>query len=973
LGREQIADCPTAISELWKNAYDAYATAVALHIYDSELPMAAVVDDGHGMNKTEFIDKWLVVGTESKTSGQATPEADRNGLPLRQKQGQKGIGRLSSAFLGPLLLIVSKRRDDAFTAALVDWRLFENPYLYLQDIEIPVIEFAQKEALFANIPAMVETLRSNLIGNADDEGRKARVTAAWTTFDALEEETNRPLTRLAIESAIDGLKLEPRHFEQWPLWRDEKQSGTILLISDITFDLEAQLANRIHPEDADAAKQSTDRLFQTLSNFTDPFIDPLNKKEDSLAVKFDFSVTAWSGLIRTPIISSVREFDYQNLEDLEHVVEGEIDEHGVFSGRIKAFGHWLDGNVIVPPKGKVSSRENSKVGAFHIRLGTFQQEARSSSHPPEIHKKLLEQSDKYGGLMVFRDGLRVMPFGREDNDFFEIEKRRSLHAGRYFWSNRRTFGRVAITRERNFNLKDKAGREGIIDNKSAKIFRDLVENLLIKTAYDYFGSASDLQKQYLPDIKAARAREKAELERNKQRAAKRKRFRTTLRRLGPELASLLQQLETLAERIQQASLHSEDEITGLRDELRTFKDRSKDFGLGEAPKNLASMEGEYFEYRVRQRTISEHIATLDQSLSVALEAVTPRSPRDIAFSDLSGHAAYLQSRLRKWQKEARSLLEAEELRIASMYDERSKHYHNITLPLLDDIENERITLADCLERLAVERERTDLENSEMFEPYVSALRSLHDNIDLETLASYGLDAIDEMREEVDRLHSLAQLGITVEIIGHEIEGLDLSISAGLAELPINVQTTETYSSIKSAHEALSDRLRFLSPLKLSGPKFKTDLSGGEIIKYARRFFGNSFELKNVVLEATAEFERFSVYEQPSRIFPVFLNLINNALYWVRQSGSSNNKIVLAAKGGKVIVADTGPGVDEHDQRHLFSLFFTRKIRGGRGVGLYLARANLAAGGHTIHYATANENKILSGANFVIEFKGAKYD
>ena len=23
LGREQIADCPTAISELWKNAYDA--------------------------------------------------------------------------------------------------------------------------------------------------------------------------------------------------------------------------------------------------------------------------------------------------------------------------------------------------------------------------------------------------------------------------------------------------------------------------------------------------------------------------------------------------------------------------------------------------------------------------------------------------------------------------------------------------------------------------------------------------------------------------------------------------------------------------------------------------------------------------------------------------------------------------------------------------------------------------------------
>ena len=59
-------------------------------------------------------------------------------------------------------------------------------------------------------------------------------------------------------------------------------------------------------------------------------------------------------------------------------------------------------------------------------------------------------------------------------DFFEIEKRRSQHAGREFWSNRRTFGRVALTREHNPNLRDKAGREGIIDNKASKVFRDIL-------------------------------------------------------------------------------------------------------------------------------------------------------------------------------------------------------------------------------------------------------------------------------------------------------------------------------------------------------------------------------------------------------------------------------------------------------------------------------------------------------------------
>ena len=79
LGREQIADCPTAISELWKNAYDAYAREVALHIYNGDVPIASLVDDGHGMNRHEFEEKWLVIGTESKATGSKVSKEDRNG------------------------------------------------------------------------------------------------------------------------------------------------------------------------------------------------------------------------------------------------------------------------------------------------------------------------------------------------------------------------------------------------------------------------------------------------------------------------------------------------------------------------------------------------------------------------------------------------------------------------------------------------------------------------------------------------------------------------------------------------------------------------------------------------------------------------------------------------------------------------------------------------------------------------------
>jgi signal transduction histidine kinase len=128
----------------------------------------------------------------------------------------------------------------------------------------------------------------------------------------------------------------------------------------------------------------------------------------------------------------------------------------------------------------------------------------------------------------------------------------------------------------------------------------------------------------------------------------------------------------------------------------------------------------------------------------------------------------------------------------------------------------------------------------------------------------------------------------------------------------------------------------------------------------------------VSFEATPEFRAFRVYDQPSRLYPVFINLVNNSLYWVGVK-EPPRRILLSVSKAKVVVSDTGPGVDEDDIGSLFSLFFTRKLRGGRGVGLYLCRANLAAGGHKISYMRGpSGGPELPGANFIIEFRGGEY-
>lgn len=974
LGREQIADCPTAISELWKNAYDAYSRKVSLDIYQDDTPIAALVDNGHGMNKDEFIQKWLVIGTESKATGEITPDVDRKGLLPRPRQGQKGIGRLSAAALGPLLLFVSKRSSSSFVLALIDWRLFENPFLLLDDVQIPVLEIEKKEDILKNIPDLFEQLLGNIIATGPDDKRNERISDAWKKYDAIEEREGIPSTRSSIEKIIIKTAFSERHFEQWPVWTEKSDSGTALLVSDISFDLYAQLNSTATSSLEQPEQQAKERLFETLSNFTDPFSDIEDIDNGYSVSDFEYSVTAWHGALPTTIVSSDRSFDYENLEDLEHILEGSFDESGIFRGKAKVFGKWQDEPVLIPPKTLGGIRSDTRVGPFRIRIGTFEIMLANTSHSEEVWSKLSAQAEKYSGFMVYRDGLRVMPYGREDNDFFEIEKRRSNHAGREFWSYRRVFGRVAIAREHNPNLKDKAGREGIIDNKAAKIFRDLVENLLMTSARRYFGSDSKIRQTVLPEIQLGRQQQKAEEAQKNIRSRQRKEFREKLQNFTPIMDNICVELELIAEQAKTDKLpDSEDALITLREALLEIQATRSDLTFGAIPKTLGSLSTDYKAFRKKAVYASELISQLNSSVILSLEKVRPRSPRDIAYSELSRHANAIQQKLRRWNIEAKKLLSEETDRLSSLIDERGKLYHRVSLPYLEPLTDGTTSLSTTLHQLEVEKETLDSENEEIFNAYISSLRSLRDSVNVEAMVSFSLDRYEEATKEISRLNALAQLGITVEIIGHEIEGLELSITEALRTSPKEYKTTQNFKTISQSHEELTDRLRFLSPLKLSGEKIRVWISGKEIFEYCRMFLRRTFEASQVKFFATQEFLKFSVFEQQERIYPVFINIINNAIYWSSQQRNEPPEVVLSVYNGEILISDNGPGVDFDDIDRLFTLFFTTKIRGGRGVGLYLCRANLAVGGHSISYVTDRTKCGLSGANFLINFKGVKYD
>lgn len=422
LGREQIADTPTAISELWKNSYDAYARGVALDLYDGPRPIAALTDDGHGMSRAEFETRWLVVGTESKAAGGPTPVADRNGLKLRPRQGQKGIGRLSCANLGPLLLLLSKRSSEPFVAALVDWRLFENPFLNLSDIRIPIVDFTELPRLFELLPDLRAGLVQNVTGDdPSDDGRAKRLQAAWKANDELRraeldangDEGFRLPSQAILEDVAD-LGFERRHLSTWSVAAGESDHGTALLVAGINYDLLVEIGQ---VEDDSSAEASRRKFFETLTSFVDPFVDPAERGAAASQLDFDYAVRAWQGNQPRTIVGQEKTFDRRVLDGMEHVLLGSIDVNGVFRGRVKAFGRWVEGDIVMdPPKDLVIPRRaDSEVGPVGLYIASMEFQAVATTLPKQEFERFRELAERYSGFMIFRDGLRVLPYGREDS------------------------------------------------------------------------------------------------------------------------------------------------------------------------------------------------------------------------------------------------------------------------------------------------------------------------------------------------------------------------------------------------------------------------------------------------------------------------------------------------------------------------------------------------------------------------------
>ena len=113
---------------------------------------------------------------------------------------------------------------------------------------------------------------------------------------------------------------------------------------------------------------------------------------------------------------------------------------------------------------------------------TFQFHIYDLTNQAPIKYKLLtdeKQIIKNNRIYLYRDGLRVFPYGDKVDDWLEVDILRGTGRAGDYLSNDQTVGFIGISTENNPDLKDKTNREGLLEIGNAfEDFKSIIQGIL---------------------------------------------------------------------------------------------------------------------------------------------------------------------------------------------------------------------------------------------------------------------------------------------------------------------------------------------------------------------------------------------------------------------------------------------------------------------------------------------------------------
>ena len=433
LGEQLIRDEQIALAELIKNGYDADADWVKVSYIgftkkkdngDYELTKDAKIiieDNGCGMSRDIIETSWMNPATPNKKLKEKDSIVTKKGRTI---QGEKGIGRFAVLKLGRNIVIKTRplNKEQEYTITY-NFSKYDDDFL-------------------------------------KEDGKEKELYLDQLSFDLLEDVPAHFIDRKVVVNNKDF---------------SDNAHGTRIEISDLKGTWDDDKIDKVNKE-----SQKLESVFDKIFKRTvkSPFNIGFNMNGDDMPY-VDPKVDKLSTLLKDCSVLKITKGKYNhNKLQFEYELNGNPYVLALKDSRLSALAPFKERFMANQDMFGNPVLREPECGSFSFNFFVFDFAADKESvfYLDRADKDIVKEHRIY----LYRDKIRVSPYGDSDNDWLETDKKRGTGRAGGYLSNDQVVGFVDITKKGNPQLKDKTNREGLIEEgRATRDFIMLIHSFLL--------------------------------------------------------------------------------------------------------------------------------------------------------------------------------------------------------------------------------------------------------------------------------------------------------------------------------------------------------------------------------------------------------------------------------------------------------------------------------------------------------------
>lgn len=447
LGDQLIKNERVALIELIKNSYDADASWVKVDFQSfnkdfQPLKDAKIIieDDGLGMDRDVIENHWVNPATPTKLIG----KKQKRGKTAKGRiiQGEKGIGRFALLKLGRKVEMITRAKGSPSELTLtLDLSAYDENFLQNgKGLFLDNLRLSLRETRIASVIDRTKIELGDVTITRKPQGTRLEIGHLATSW-----------TRRRVSEVYDDMMRLQSIFDKALLGGDQTES-----IAQKRKKTDFQIHIYRDGKLEDFQTETEERLHSLLLDKT---VFRIEGNYDEDGKKFDFTINDKNRSLNLSDLSGLKIYR-------ELFVHDKVDE---------------------------LAQRKTTCGSFDFKfyIFNFASDAAPKHHLEPDDKDLIRKHRIY----LYRDGIRVYPYGDADDDWLLIDVRRGTIRASEFVSNAQTVGVVEISQEHNPSLKDKTSREGLVDvGEATDDFRGLLQTFLAWVRADPYDKEVRIKK-----------------------------------------------------------------------------------------------------------------------------------------------------------------------------------------------------------------------------------------------------------------------------------------------------------------------------------------------------------------------------------------------------------------------------------------------------------------------------------------------